>query len=1040
MLAASLLALSSLVLLIRALLQPLLSLGKWIWRILEYAFSLLRNSPDSTRNFLRRLCLLINRKLHRLPYIIRIPANIYASRTIVAICFMTNLGLDLSSAILIDTGCSQHMFRSKEMFISYQTLPESKRFNITGIGETSLQPIGYGDIHLRLRVLSIERELILTNALHVPDLKANLVSGSQLIDNRARITLENSGCNIEVGGELIAHAFRKSGLFLIDTWNDHNIGLAQFRDEIFGHPAYSGGRSPAERLWHERLGHISPRNLRKLAKISRGINLDHMPDLEDCTCEACLLGRMQDVPHKESLVDGKTKPYEVIFSDVKGPMSVTGHEGSRYFVTFQDAVNKTSEVYLMKYKAEVPFFFHQYRRMIERKGGPIRRLHSDGGGEYLGSTFQLELANEGIKFSYSTAYSQQQNGASERLNRTIHDRAFTFMSNSSLPENMWPEAVKHANWIRNLLPTADSDTQTPYMRETDEKFFDFKWIRTWGCNVSYRSGSQKRFKSYVDAKSKPGHLVGYESRHVLRIRDLGTGHVIRASAVHVQEKSSTVPGSNKRKLQEQFEEEDEDDTPLSTEVWFEDETPPPDQATLRKQERQENIRRNTENLRLKRIRKGKSDDVRVWKSKRLAATNGPVRPHEFSEPVNLKDQPSALAFSALAVFATPSFKDIYSMLANSPEVELYEPTSWKQATRSVEKEKWYHASEEEIKSLDDNRTYTLVDRPTSRKVLDARWVFKYKRNSEGNIIRYKARWVVKGYEQQSGVDFNETFASVVKPMSYKALFAIAAAHNWEIEQMDVKTAFLYGNVEEEIFVNQPEGFEDGTDKVCRLNKALYGLKQSPRVWYQTLSDFLQELGFKPLHADASVFVRDSLFVAVYVDDLLLFGPDIIEIDIIKTLLNSRFSMTDLGPVAHYLGMKVTRDRVNRKLHLSQHSYLETAIRRAGLWDCAPHLTPIATTRLEHAAADYYADSLFKARYQSLVGTLMYAMLGTRPDIAYAVSLVSRFASCRTNSLLPTRHSQTSARVSRRFDTPRRLHRCSLGRRSRYSSINLWFYL
>ena len=207
MLAASLLALSSLVLLIRALLQPLLSLGKWIWRILEYAFSLLRNSPDSTRNFLRRLCLLINRKLHRLPYIIRIPANIYASRTIVAICFMTNLGLDLSSAILIDTGCSQHMFRSKEMFISYQMLPESKRFNITGIGETSLQPIGYGDIRLRLRVLSIERELILTNALHVPDLKANLVSGSQLIDNRARITLENSGCNIEVGGELIAHAF-----------------------------------------------------------------------------------------------------------------------------------------------------------------------------------------------------------------------------------------------------------------------------------------------------------------------------------------------------------------------------------------------------------------------------------------------------------------------------------------------------------------------------------------------------------------------------------------------------------------------------------------------------------------------------------------------------------------------------------------------------------------------------------------------------------------------------------------------------------------
>src|SRR5438045_590722 len=218
---------------------------------------------------------------------------------------------------------------------------------------------------------------------------------------------------------------------------------------------------------------------------------------------------MQDVPHKESLVDGKTKPYEVIFSDVKGPMSITGHEGSRYFVTFQDAVNKTSEVYLMKYKAEVPFFFHQYRRMIERKGGPIRRLHSDGGGEYLGSTFQLELANEGIQFSYSTPESQQQNGASERLNRTIHDRAFTFMNNCSLPENFWPEAVKHANFIRNILPVKSSETQTPYEMEHGE-VFDYSWIRTFGCDVSYRAGSQKKFSSYVDEKARPGNLVGFE--------------------------------------------------------------------------------------------------------------------------------------------------------------------------------------------------------------------------------------------------------------------------------------------------------------------------------------------------------------------------------------------------------------------------------------------------------------------------------------------------------------------------------------------------
>lgn len=150
---------------------------------------------------------------------------------------------------------------------------------------------------------------------------------------------------------------------------------------------------------------------------------------------------------------------------------------------------------------------------------------------------------------------------------------------------------------------------------------------------------------------------------------------------------------------------------------------------------------------------------------------------------------------------------------------------------------------------------------------------------------YKARWVVKGYEQQAGVDFNETFASVVKPMSYKALFATAAARDFEIEQMDVKTALLYGSVEEEIYVYQPEGFDDGAGRVCRLNKALYGLKQSPRVWYQTLSDFLIDDGFEPLNADSSVFVKGSMF-----------GPDIADIEIVKAQLGGRFSMTNLGPL------------------------------------------------------------------------------------------------------------------------------------------------
>ena len=271
-------------------------------------------------------------------------------------------------------------------------------------------------------------------------------------------------------------------------------------------------------------------------------------------------------------------------------------------------------------------------------------------------------------------------------------------------------------------------------------------------------------------------------------------------------------------------------------------------------------------------------------------------------------------------------------------------------------------------------------------------MYKYKRGANGRVLRHKARWVVKGYEQLLKIDYNDTFASVVKPISYKALFAIAATQDLEIEQMDVKTAFLYGAVEEEIYVQQPKGLGDDTGQVCRLNKALYSLKQSPRMWYYTLSDFLIELGFQPLTSDNSVFIKNDMFIAVYVDDLLIFGPNIKDIQQIKNLLSTRFSMSNLGPVAYYLGMKVTRDRKARRIRLHQQSYLEDGIRKIGLWDALPQLTPIATYDLKLVGEGYIALSNFKASYQSAVETLMYAMLRTRPDIAFVVSLVSRFAS------------------------------------------------
>lgn len=286
-----------------------------------------------------------------------------------------------------------------------------------------------------------------------------------------------------------------------------------------------------------------------------------------------------------------------------------------------------------------------------------------------------------------------------------------------------------------------------------------------------------------------------------------------------------------------------------------------------------------------------------------------------------------------------------------------------------------------------------MDLPSNAYALGGRWVYKIKRGPQGEVARYKARWVVRGFEQREGIDFNETFASVVKPMSYKAIFALAAALDWKLEQMDVKTAFLYGNVEETIYVTQPTGFETGgKHKVCKLKKALYGLKQSPRVWYNTLAAFLAELGFYPIAADYSVFGNGTTIIAIYVDDILIAGPDKKEIQRIKDKLWVRFEMTDLGECQYYLGMTVTRDRANRILRLGQTGYVQKFITEHGMWESKGTPTPMGTEKYQAAEEDFQATEASRTAYQSAVGSLMYAMLGTRPDIAYAVSVVSRYGS------------------------------------------------
>ncbi|CAI7894451.1 unnamed protein product [Closterium sp. NIES-54] len=296
-----------------------------------------------------------------------------------------------------------------------------------------------------------------------------------------------------------------------------------------------------------------------------------------------------------------------------------------------------------------------------------------------------------------------------------------------------------------------------------------------------------------------------------------------------------------------------------------------------------------------------------------------------------------------------------------------EPATLKEALESGDAEEWKKAMESELKSIEENGTWELVELPEGRKAITSKWLFKIKSNADGKIERYKSRLVAKGCQQKEKVDYKEFFAPVVKPTTLRTLLAGAAIKGWVVKQMDVTTAFLNGVLEEEIIMAQPEGFDDGSGRVLRLKKALYGLKQAPRQWYLKLRDVLEELRFTPSSADHSLFMlgegEQRSFMVVYVDDILIFSPSSDLVKEVMLKLQDKFKCKALGDVSFYFWLYIERD-----------------VEKRCMW-CVK------------GPEEEIVGEEESRRCHSLVGSLMYAAVNTRPDVAFATGKLARVVQC-----------------------------------------------
>ena len=341
----------------------------------------------------------------------------------------------------------------------------------------------------------------------------------------------------------------------------------------------------------------------------------------------------------------------------------------------------------------------------------------------------------------------------------------------------------------------------------------------------------------------------------------------------------------------------------------------------------------------------------------------------------------------------------YSEQASIAADSMEEPASYSEAAASPNKSKWEEAMKAELRSLQHNDVWELVELPKDRKLVGSKWVYKVKVDGDGHIERYKARLVAQGFSQVRGADYDETFSPVVRRESVRTVVGLAVRNGLSLHQLDVTTAFLNGKFEEVVYMRQPEGFiaEGQEHLVCRLKRSIYGLKQSPRLWNATIDGFLKQLGFLQSQSDRCVYIAavgELAVVGIYVDDIVVACKNEEKLKEFKRALCGKVDVKDLGKLHHFLGMKVIQDDVSGDVWIGQDAYVGKVLERFGMQDAKSVVTPVdASSKLVKAAED---DVMFdKGVYQSAVGSLLYLSTGTRPDIAFAVGNVARFSANST---------------------------------------------
>jgi hypothetical protein len=627
-------------------------------------------------------------------------------------------------------------------------------------------------------------------------------------------------------------------------------------------------------------------------------------------CKGCALGKYTKIAFLSS--DSRAAGIlDLIHSDVCGPMSSASLTSSLYYVVFIDDFSRKSWIFFMKTKGQVLSRFQEFKALVENQiGKKITVLRLDNGGGYTSKEFMEFCAGEGIRRELTVPYNPQQNGVAERKNRAIVGAARDMLHDQGLPLFLWVEACYTAVYLQNKSPHKAVESMTPEEAFSGKKP-EVGHLRIFGCITFSYVPSEKRTK--LEPTTERGIFVGYnETSKAFRIYLPSLRKTVLRRDVRFEEdrafrKSRGIKKGEQSSSQIQVSPQQ---TTVTQSLWppvsgltGSQVTGPQDsssQATGPQVSGSGTSEFTTGSLFL-------GDGVEQGESPPQDTTSERRKPKWLQD--TLREAQGSVGNPRQAVRESKPPERFCSYIAMVSSIRESEPSTFEEATS---RQVWRDAMMEEYNSIMKNDVWEVVPRPKGKSVVTSRWLYKLKHAADGSIEKYKSRFVARGFSQVEGVDYDETFALVARYTSIRAVISIAAEMGWKIHQMDVKTAFLNGLIEEEVYIEKPLGFEvHGREShVCRLKKALYGLKQAPRAWYSRIDAYLQQLGFEKSEADPNLYFivvgEDPLILLLHVDDLFITGAERL-ISSCKESLASEFEMTDIGLMHYFLGLEVWQE-------------------------------------------------------------------------------------------------------------------------------------